>query len=234
MLKKDYRYILFDLDRTLWDFDSNAFNNICTLLDSFGLSDIGKDHFYSTYDKVNHVLWAKYEKGLISKDLLRHERFYRSLLEYGIDDRDMSVKMGELYLERMPFMTILMPYAYEVLTALKERGVKMALISNGFKEVQYKKIKNCSLEGFFEAVLISEEQGVHKPSPVIFKRALNAIGGVKSHSLMVGDDFSNDIEGAMIFGIDQFYYNYRNLPCDGGPTYNSGDLRDLLMVSSQQ
>jgi len=230
MLKKDYRYILFDLDRTLWDFDANAFNNICSLLDSFGLGDIDKKGFFSTYERVNHLLWSQYEKGHIAKDLLRHERFYRTLLEYGIDNREFSVKLGEEYLERMPYQTVMMPHAIEVLTVLKERGVKMALISNGFKEVQYKKIKNCSLDGFFGAVLISEEQGVHKPSPIIFKRALNAIGGVKSEALMVGDDFANDIEGAMIFGIDQFFYNYKQLPCDGGPTYNSGDLRDLIRV----
>ncbi len=234
MLKKRYNYFLFDLDRTLWDFDANAFNNISSLLDSFGLGEFEKGGFYSTFDKVNHLLWARYEKGEIAKDLLRHERFYRTLLEYGIDNRDLSVKMGEEYLERMPYQTVLMPYAFEVLSSLKELEVKMALISNGFKEVQYKKIKNCSLDGFFDAVLISEEQGVHKPSPIIFKRALNAIGGIKNEALMVGDDFANDIEGAMIFGIDQFFYNYKQLPCDGGPTYNSGDLRDLLKVSSQQ
>ena len=45
---------------------------------------------------------------------------------------------------------------------------------------------------------------------------------------MVGDDFPNDIEGAQIFGIDQFYYNPYNKPCDGGPTYHSSDLKDLL------
>lgn len=41
---------------------------------------------------------------------------------------------------------------------------------------------------------------------------------------MVGDDFINDIEGAMIFGIDQFYYTFQ---CDGYPTYDSSDLRDI-------
>lgn len=104
----------------------------------------------------------------------------------------------------------------------------MALITNGFKEVQYTKLANSGIEKYFDAVMISEEQGVHKPSPIIFKRALDAIGGVKSEALMVGDDFANDIEGAMIFGIDQFFYNYNSVPCDGGPTYDSSDLRDLV------
>jgi putative hydrolase of the HAD superfamily len=139
--------------------------------------------------------------------------------------------MGEEYLSRMPYQKALMPYAFEVLQELKKRGYTLALISNGFKEVQYKKLICCGIDSFFDAVLISEEQGVHKPSPIIFKRALKAINGIKSETLMVGDDFANDIEGAMIFGIDQFFYNYRCIPCDGGPTYDSSDLRDLLKVS---
>ena len=93
-------------------------------------------------------------------------------------------------------------------------------------------LQNSGIAGFFNAVMISEEQGVHKPSPILFKKALDAIGGDKSETLMIGDDFVNDIEGAMIFGIDQFFYNYKSIPCDGGPTYNSNDLRDLLKITS--
>jgi putative hydrolase of the HAD superfamily len=231
MLKKEYKYFLFDLDRTLWDFDTNACNNIYSLLDIYSLQHLDKEAFYKTYDSVNHKLWALYEQGELPKDVLRSERFYQTLLQFGIDSRDLSHKMGEEYLSRMPYQKALMPYAFEVLQELKKRGYTLALISNGFKEVQYKKLICCGIDSFFDAVLISEEQGVHKPSPIIFKRALKAINGIKSETLMVGDDFANDIEGAMIFGIDQFFYNYRCIPCDGGPTYDSSDLRDLLKVS---
>ena len=146
----------------------------------------------------------------------------------------MAEQMGEKYLDNMPLQTALMPFASGVLEELKRRGAKMAIITNGFKEVQYKKIANCKLERYFDSIMISEEQGVHKPSPVLFKRALNSIGGEKNKSIMVGDDFANDIEGAMIFGIDQFFYNTKSVPCDGGPTYESADLRDLLTCSTQQ
>jgi putative hydrolase of the HAD superfamily len=228
MLKKEYKFILFDLDRTLWDFDTNAKNNICTLLDKYGLTNIDKELFYTRYDYINHKLWTAYEKGELPKEKLRSERFYRTFLEFGIDNPEIAAEFGEEYLNSMPLQKALMPHALEVLSGLKERGVRMAIISNGFKEVQYKKLENCGIANFFDAVMISEEQGVHKPSPILFKRALKAIGGDKKLSLMVGDDFTNDIEGAMIFGIDQFFYNYKSVPCDGGPTYDSNDLRDLL------
>lgn len=233
-MSKKYNYFLFDLDRTLWDFDANAENNICGLLEKYHLPIDDKHGFFHSYEKINHRLWADYEKGLLSKEMLRCERFYQALLVYGIDDRKFAEKMGEEYLNEMPNQKILMPNAMEVLSILKKRGAKMALISNGFKEVQYRKLQNSGIAHFFEAILISEEQGVHKPSPIIFKRALKAINGVKSESIMVGDDFANDIEGAMIFGIDQFFYNYKSLPCYGGPTYNSPDLRELLSISSPE
>lgn len=228
MLKKRYKYILFDLDRTLWDFDANAQNNIYIHLVKYNLPIEDKEEFYRKYNEINHRLWALYEKGELIKETLRWERFYLTLLEYGIDDKELAVKFGDEYLDEMPKQTILMPYAAEVLEKLKERGCRMALITNGFKEVQYTKLINSGIDKYFDAVMISEEQGVHKPSPIIFKRALEAIGGVKSETLMVGDDFVNDIEGAMIFGIDQFFYNYNSVPCDGGPTYDSSDLRDLV------
>ncbi len=227
-MSSKYKYFLFDLDRTIWDFDTNARENVYRLLDKFGFPDLDKSLFYSTYDAINHRLWTDYEKGIITKDQLRGERFRLTFAEFGIDATEMADAFGEEYLDTMPERNALMPYALEVLQEIKSSGAKMAIISNGFKEVQYRKLQNSKIDGFFEAVVISEEVGFHKPSPLIFKHAVNAIGAVKSESLMIGDDFGNDIEGAQVFGIDQFFYNYKQIPCDGGPTYDSSDLRDLL------
>ena len=228
-MEKKYKYLLFDLDRTLWDFDANARNNIFSLLDKFTVTP-DKQGFFDNYEEINHALWTEYEKGVLTKEELKGERFYRTLKLYGVDDRNIARQIGDEYLRQMPLQKELMPYAMEVLSGLNNRGCKMAIITNGFKEVQYKKLEISGIAKFFDAVMVSEEQGVNKPCPIIFKRALNAIGGDKVNALMVGDDFANDIEGAMIFGIDQFFYNYRSIPCDGGPTYNSGDLRDLLAI----
>jgi HAD superfamily (subfamily IA) hydrolase, TIGR02254 len=228
-MTKKYKYFLFDLDRTLWDFDANARNNIFSLLDKYTITD-DKQGFFDNYDRINHTLWAEYERGAMTKEELKGERFYRTLKIYGTDNRDMAQQIGDEYLEQMPFQKALMPNAMEVLSELNNRGCKMAVVTNGFKEVQYKKLEVSGIAKFFDAVMVSEEQGVNKPCPIIFKRALKAIGGDKELAIMVGDDFANDIEGAMIFGIDQFFYNYKSIPCDGGPTYNSADLRDLLAL----
>jgi len=228
ILKKEYKYILFDLDRTLWDFDKNARTNIDSLLDKYNYNNIDKNDFYTKYYNINNRLWFQYEKGELPKKMLRSERFRQTFLEFQIDNKKLAENFGDDYLDNMPYQTALMPHAKDVLEKLNQKGCSMAIISNGFKEVQYKKLSNSGIAHFFDAILISEEQGVHKPSPIIFKRALNAIKGTKSSTIMVGDDFANDIEGAMIFGIDQFFFNYKRIKCDRGPTYDSADLRDLI------
>lgn len=260
-MAKEYKYYLFDIDRTLWNFDLNAKNAIFRLIDRYNLAErIGvkdKELFFSRYEEINKVLWQRYECGEICKEELRSQRFHYTFLifckengklpEFGTSQREQeqeiksfSEEFGKEYLEQMIYETALEPNADKVLAELKKRGCRIAVISNGFKEVQYRKLRNSNIMQYIDACFISEEVGVHKPSPIIFRKALSALCGeenynnpalrhrIKSETLMVGDDFTNDIEGAQIFGIDQFYYNPYHRPCDGGPTYESDNLIDLL------
>lgn len=257
---QNYIYYLFDLDRTLWDFDKNAKNAIFKLIDEHGLSASlqieEKELFFKRYEEINQHLWNKYEAGEITKEYLRSTRFYTVFNNYlkgvystspsitsgsGWSEEELqnfSIQFGEAYLNQMTHETELEPHAVQVLSALKEKGGKIAIITNGFKEVQIRKLRNSDILHYMDAVIISEEVGIHKPNPVIFKKALQAICptgayetnrvALKRSTLMIGDDFTNDIEGAQIFGIDQFYYNPHHKPCEGGPTYESDSLLDLL------
>jgi putative hydrolase of the HAD superfamily len=125
-----------------------------------------------------------------------------------------------------------MPHAREVLEHLSAKGCQMCIISNGFKQVQNLKLERSGIRNYFEGVFISEEVGVHKPHPEIFRAAVTALNAKKSDCLMVGDDFAKDIEGAQVFGIDQFFYNPNRIPCSGGPTYESDTLLDIMKISS--
>lgn len=258
---KAYKYYLFDIDRTLWAFDLNAKNALFLLIDRFNLKDkIGvtdKELFFERYETINKNLWHKYENRIITKEDLRSQRFHDTFLIYCRENgcmkdfgetekvQEQNIKafseiFGNAYLEQMPLETALEPNAKTVLETLKSRGCRIAVISNGFKEVQYRKLRNSNILEYIDAFMISEEIGVHKPSPIIFEKALKALcgeeiynnrekrGSIKGETIMVGDDFTNDIEGAQVFGIDQFYYNPKHTPCDGGPTYESDNLIDLL------
>ena len=250
MLDKSYKYYLFDIDRTIWDFDRNAKNAIMRLIDDlelkklFGVDD--KDLFFERYEEINHALWAKYESGEIDKEYLRWSRFANTLSTYPpakewSDERikEFGLMMGNKYLEYMVDEKELEPNADIVLKKVKSEGARIAAVTNGFKEVQYRKLTNSNILHYFDAIIISGEVGVHKPNPAIFKMALEALSGadeyakdpqgIRKESIMVGDDFANDIEGAQIFGIDQFYYNPKQRECDGGPTYMSDNLIDIIL-----
>ncbi len=230
-----YRCFLFDLDNTLWDFDTNARDCITTLIRSHGLESFVTDgfEFYRRYKAHNELLWQQYEAGGITQQTLRTIRFVRTFQEFGIPGAEaLSPLFSEEYLDMMPTRTALMPHAMEVLEDLDKKGCRMALLTNGFKQVQYSKIKSSGLDRFFnKRIFISEEVGFHKPNPKMFIAALTAINGKKEETLMVGDNFVNDIEGAQIFGIDQYYYNPQHLPCDGAPTLTGDDLRDLKALA---
>lgn len=243
MIIDRYQYFLFDIDRTLWDFNANAAVAMEQVLDAHAaelkaLPFEKRSAFMELYEENNHRLWREYEAGLITKDFLRRERFRKSLSDFcGIDDEALADRIGHDYLEFMALGKLLIPGTLDVLEAIRLRGGKMAIVSNGFKEVQYRKMSVSGISDYFDAVAISEEVGVHKPHPEIFMKALEGLGGdasSKTRTLMVGDDLLNDIRGARDFGIDQFYYNPHFNPSSKASvssdtaTYESNSLLALI------
>ncbi len=248
-----YKYYLIDLDRTLWNFDLNSENAITMLvrqradllahiLQQENAVEIGEEEalhrFFKHYDVNNHLLWAAYERGDLSKDDLRWRRFHDTFLDYGVDDLDFAKEFGEKYLVQMTYERELMPGALQMLRNIQAAGGRMVIISNGFKEVQYLKLERSGISEFFSGVIVSEEVGVHKPSPDIFAVALERVSGIERNSpewkeakrqtLMIGDDLANDIEGAQIFGIDQYFYNHKGVEGPSGATYEHPNLEPFL------
>lgn len=249
---RTYRYYLVDLDRTIWDFDRNSEHAISLLvsmdsrlneavMDFEGCPQEEALHrFFLKYDVINLTLWAEYEKGGMTKADLRWRRFYDAFRLYGIDDESLARRFGNDYLEQMVEESGLMPGAREMLEAIRKSGSKAAIVSNGFKEVQHRKLRKAGIEDYFDAVIVSEEAGCLKPSPGIFAYALRKLSGIdperqqeewkkaKKETLMIGDDLANDIEGAQVFGIDQFYYNHKHLDIISGATYEYDTLEPLI------
>ena len=224
-----YKCYLFDIDRTLFDFNANAKEAMRSSINEMHVPVADFEDFWTKYQVVNAHYWHLYEHGEIDKETLRRERIYQALVQVlGVDDRSFADSLESLYLDHMGKMTNLMPYAKEVLVALKERGARLGICSNGFSEVQYNKLKNCGIRDYFSSVVISDEVGVNKPFPKIFELAMEGVGGTKRDTIMVGDDVVVDIEGAQVFGMDQYYYNPGRLPCDCAPTYTGDTLLDLI------
>ena len=201
---RKYDFLFFDLDNTLWDFSANSHEalkqtfeklDLISRLDSF-------DAYFKYYEQINESLWADYRAKKINKQTLITERLSKTLKAFEITDQDFE-GINRFYLEFMALQTRLFAGTKETLTYLKKKGYQMHIITNGFYEVQHAKLNNCGLTDFFGKVFISEEIKTTKPHRKIFEHALKSTNAKKQKSIMIGDSWETDIEGAMAFGIDQ-------------------------------
>lgn len=202
-----YTHLFFDLDNTLWDFNANSYDALHTALGKMDLlSKIGEyDRYFSIYHQVNERLWALYRENKITKNILRGLRFEESLELNDTPMPGIGDTMNEAYLAEMPKQLKLVPGALELLDHLHHK-YRMAIITNGFREVQVDKLSQSGLEKYFDKMFISEEVGAQKPHRKIFEHAVKSMNAPKRKSLMIGDSWEADIIGAREFGIDQVYY----------------------------
>ncbi len=197
------QHIFFDLDRTLWDFDKNSETALRLLFEKYKLSEyiFDFDTFHKKYKAVNASYWEDYSLQKITKEKLRIVRFRDTLVYFGLNSEKLAQQLSEGYVKISPLQKNLFPNTIETLEELKSLNLPLHIITNGFKEVQYIKLKNCGLDVYFDSVLCSEEVGFNKPDPRIFYHALNTNKASASRALMIGDDFKTDIIGAEKAGI---------------------------------
>jgi len=208
MSPQKYTHLFFDLDNTIWDFNSNSYDALYVALDKLQLLDLigSYDAFFKIYSEVNENLWDLYRHGLITKKVLSVQRFEETFEKHGTPLSISGAIVNATYLTEMPLQTKLVEGARKVLDYLHGR-YEVAIITNGFKEVQYDKIIKSGLSKYFRKIFISEEIGAQKPKKEIFEYAIKSMNAPKNSSLMIGDSWDADIIGAMNFGIDQIYYN---------------------------
>ena len=209
-MPKKYKHIFFDLDHTLWDFERNAEETKREMFEILNLKDRGIDNyeiFRAEYIGINQALWALYRENKIEKDELNFRRFYDTLCLFGIDDIKLGEAMAEAFIEGITTKTYLFPFTRELLDYLFPK-YPLHIITNGFDEVQFGKLKNSDLGKYFTQIITSEEAGSKKPDPEIFHFALQKAGADAAESLMIGDDLEVDMAGARQLGIDQIYVNH--------------------------
>ncbi|WP_418262097.1 YjjG family noncanonical pyrimidine nucleotidase [Flavobacterium faecale] len=198
--------VFFDLDHTLWDFDKNsalAFERIL----GHSHPSVELNAFIEAYIPINQSCWKLFQYNKISHDELRYNRLKYSFdaLNYSISDQEID-RISEQYIEILPENNHLFDGTFEILDYLKSK-YKLHIITNGFAEVQYKKMHNAQLTAYFTTITNSEMAGVKKPNPVIFEYALNLAKAKKETSIMIGDSLDADVQGALDIGLDAIYFN---------------------------
>ncbi|MBV9963230.1 MAG: YjjG family noncanonical pyrimidine nucleotidase [Parafilimonas sp.] len=230
MSHTQYKHLFFDLDHTLWDFETNAKETFSELylkydLQQKGINDF--DLFFNRYSFHNERLWDRYTKGFIKQEELRWKRVWLTLLDFKIADENLAREMSVDFLNGLPNRKNLFPYTIEILNYLINKNYVLHLITNGFEAVQHSKLKYSNLTKFFTEVVTSEQAGSLKPNKEIFEFALKVAKATIEESIMIGDNIEADIKGAMNAGFDTIFVNHLHVETKVQPTYTIYHLKEL-------
>jgi putative hydrolase of the HAD superfamily len=205
--------VFFDLDHTLWDFDRNS---ALTFKKIFQLNhvDVSIDDFLFHYEPINLAYWKLFREDKIQKEALRFARLNDAFLAIGCKvEEELINKLSEDYINHLSGFNHLFEYTIEILEYLTPL-YNLHIITNGFDEVQKKKLSNSGIGKYFRTVTNSEMVGVKKPNPKIFNYALNQANAKNNKSIMIGDSYEADILGAKNIGMHVVFFDTRNTKID--------------------
>ncbi len=210
---RDYKHIFFDLDHTLWDFNTNCRLTLDELYDQYDLSKLGfsKEFFFVTYKEINDRMWLGYHKGSVTKEEIRSKRFEYTFSQLGHSGKNIPDGLDHEFLARCPAKGQVFPFTHEALQYLIEKGYILHIITNGFRETQHIKISTSGLSPYFTHIIESDVCGFMKPDKRIFEHALQLGDCSSRESIMIGDDLQADIVGARNAGLDQIFINRHNV-----------------------
>ncbi|MBN1948468.1 MAG: YjjG family noncanonical pyrimidine nucleotidase [Candidatus Cloacimonetes bacterium] len=226
-----YELILFDADGTLFDYqkaEKNAFYKTFSFMDR----ENELERLHQMYKQINGVVWREFERGEISAEKLRVERFVRLLSACATEFPAGKLDPAELsrgYLSFLAHSNELLPSAEDIVMYCAEKYL-VSVITNGLQDVQEARIGESVLAEYIDKIFISEEIGYPKPDARIFSHALHQYAGLeKSAVLLVGDNLISDIGGGNDFGIDTCWFNQNKLPNETGihPRYEIHGLAEL-------
>ncbi|WP_026561576.1 YjjG family noncanonical pyrimidine nucleotidase [Bacillus sp. J37] len=225
---KHYDIILFDIDDTLFDFtksEQEAFNRVFEKYNLFNNLKL----YEKSYHEISKVLWRDLENGKMSLVELGSERFRRLFLEHELEID--AVVFNQDYLGFLGEQTHLVQGAEKVISELSNK--RLAIITNGYTDVQTSRTNNSPLKDTFEHIIISESTGFQKPQTGIFDYAFDKLQITdKSNVLMVGDSLTSDIQGGINYGIDTCWFNPKHKENNTSlkPTYEINKLESLLEI----
>jgi putative hydrolase of the HAD superfamily len=164
------------------------------------------------YIPVNLSYWKLYREEKIRKEELRYQRLKTTFdtLQHIIED-DIINSLSAEYIQHLSSFNHLLPNTVEILEYLKPK-YRLHIITNGFQEIQEKKMKNAGILDYFDLIINSEMAGVKKPNPHIFNLALEKANVLPRKAMMVGDNIEADILGAQAAGFHTLHFNAHNEP----------------------
>ena len=227
---RQYDWLLFDADDTLFDFGAGSRAAILEVLTQFGIDP--HPLTVELYEAVNAMMWHRGDLGELNQTQIAEGRFFHFLSCMGREDIDHKV-MNADYKTALAKQSHPFPGALELVQGLHEKGYRMTIVTNGLAQVQHGRLDDSPLRHFFEAVFISEEVGARKPEPAMFDTVCQSLGITdRRRAVMIGDNLQSDILGGNLANIDTIWYNY-NLATRNNeivPTFEVSNYEQLVVV----
>ncbi|MGC1205499.1 MAG: YjjG family noncanonical pyrimidine nucleotidase [Flavobacteriaceae bacterium] len=219
--------VFFDLDHTLWDFDKNSALTFGKIFDLNSIK-VDLDTFLFFYEPINLKYWKLYREEKIEKKALRFGRLNDAFLamDHQIQE-DQIVKLSEDYITYLSTFNYLFENTFEILDYLNQ-NYNLHIITNGFEEVQHKKLTRSKIIHYFDTITNSEMVGVKKPNPKIFNYALKQANAEITKSIMIGDSYEADILGAKSIGMEVIFFDVNNTIIDT----NVKQINNLISLKS--
>ena len=224
-----YKFLLFDLDHTLLDFDTAEDVALSQLLKEEGVEDI---HAYKDYYvPMNKALWKDLELKKITKAELINTRFAKLFAHFGIE-KD-GVYLAERYQFYLSKQGQTFPGVEDLLRKLISQGYELYAATNGITYIQTGRLKQSGISPYFKEIFISEQLHTQKPDAAFYEKIGALIPNFdKNQTLMIGDSLSADIQGGNNADIDTIWYNPHHLENKtlAHPTYEVDSYQALLLI----
>ncbi|MEY2692382.1 MAG: hypothetical protein RIT03_772 [Bacteroidota bacterium] len=205
-MKNSIQHLFFDLDHTLWDFEKNSQLAFERIFDA-QFPQISIDEFIAMYIPINKACWQLYQVDQMSHDQLRYQRLKQSFDAMNVSISDDEINQIAIdYITYLPEFNHLFDGVHEVLDYLQTK-YDLHVITNGFAQVQDRKLTQSNLTPYFKTITNSEMAGAKKPNPLIFAHALQVASAKKTNSVMIGDSLDADVQGALDFGMQAVFFN---------------------------
>ena len=225
------RAVLLDLDDTLFDHTyaaRQALSAVWECHSEFAAVDL--DELSHRHAQLLEALHVKVLAGELGLEAARLERFRRLFESAGPPAGDSRVReAAAIYRDRYVQAWREVPGATALLHELSAR-VRLGIVSNNLAHEQRDKIRFCAFDACVDAVVISEEAGISKPDPAIFRLALDQLGASPGESVMVGDNWAMDVVGARAAGMRAIWYNPGGARRPDG-ALDVGEIRQLEPAS---
>jgi putative hydrolase of the HAD superfamily len=223
MTSRDLHVVLFDLDDTLHD-DTHAYSSAAEEVAREVAAERGVDALAlkDAYIAESEGFWHRLSPLDLKVKMasLRASLWQAALESVGVGgDPALAQRSAERYnAYRAKYFTVF-PGAVDLLRALRERNIKLGIVTNGLSETHREKIALLQISEYFDAIFLSDEVGMVKPDPLLFAHACRTLGGAPAHAAMVGDRYDRDIAGALKAGLYTIWLNVRGeeLPAGAAP-----------------